>query len=163
STNRGACNGREMRLSRPLSGTLSNTSWRAECKFRITDGNGVAHGLMGYTAGTQDPEGLLTGCPSWTCGGTGTTANNCTGNTATNQDGIYASIIAFGTNQVPYTYIDQLFNPTIQTYDVAHPSSSTNPPNLGWRIFGHAKHNAGPFYRTPIAASNTGPLPAGYI
>jgi hypothetical protein len=156
-TNHGACNGREIRLYRPLNPALSNTSWRAECKFNITDGNGPGHTLMGFTAGNNEPQGTYTGCSPWVCGG----GNSCTGSfTAANQDGIFASLIAFGNNQLPSTDSDQLFNPTNQTYDTTHPSSTNNPPNLGWRIFGHAKHNAGGFYQTPIvAASNTNAPP----
>ena len=159
----GACNGREIRVYRPLSGTLSNTSWRAECKFRITNGNGATYGLMGYTAGTLDPEGVYAGCPPWVCGG----SNSCTGGfTDTNQDGIFASIIAFGNDQVPQTYNNRLFDPIAQAYDATHPLSTNNPPTppgLGWRIFGHAKHNAGSFYRVPVtAASNTNLPPLDY-
>lgn len=157
-TNHGACNGRELRLWRTLNGQLSNTSWRAECKFSITDGNGPAHTLIGFTAGNQnDPEGSYSGCSAWSCNG----GNSCSGGfTQTSQDGIFASIIAFGNNQVPSGYGDKTFNPADQTYDTTHPPSANNPPNLGWRIFGHAKHNAGSFYPPPItAASNTSAPP----
>jgi hypothetical protein len=160
----GACNGREIRVWRPLvPGALSDTSWRAECKFRITNGNGACHGLMGYTAGNIDPEGVKGSCPSWVCNGNN---NSCPVFTNTNQDGIFASIIAFGNDQIPQAYNNRLFDPIAQTYDATHPLSTNNPatpPGLGWRIFGHAKHNAGPFYQAPIiAASNTTVPPIDY-
>src|ERR1044072_7717769 len=67
----GACNGREMRLHRPIANnlTLSNVSWRAECKFRINNGNGPAHTLLGLTAGNGEPQGNRTNCPAWACNG----------------------------------------------------------------------------------------------
>src|SRR5205807_2440870 len=124
------------------------------------DGNGVAHTLMGFTAGSGEPEGSYAGCTPWVCNG----GNACSGAfTPSSQDGIFASIIAFGNNQLPTTYSDKLFNPSDQTYDATPPLSANNPSILGWRIFGHAKRHAGAFYKTPvIAASNTNGPPLDY-
>lgn len=154
-TNHGACNGREIRLWRPLSQPLSNTAWRAEFKFRISDGNGASHTLIGFTAGKNEPQGSYN-CTGWSCG----SGNGCPTFTAATQDGIFASIIAFGDNQKPNTYSDRPFTPINQTYDATHPLSANNPPNLGWRIFGHAKNGAGPFYQAPIIAASNTTLPA---
>lgn len=70
STNHGACNGREIRLWKalPSSQALSNTAWRAEFKFRILDGNGPGHTLLGFTAGNNEPQGSpdrLSGLDLW--------------------------------------------------------------------------------------------------
>ena len=102
----------------------------------------------------KDPQ---TGCPAWTCGGTN---NTCSGFTAATRDGIFASIIAFGTNQTPTNYSNQPFTPAVQSYDAINPVSTNIPPNLGWRIFGHAKNGAGPFYQLPITAASNSTQPA---
>lgn len=160
-TNLGACSGREMRLYRPLiTGLpLSNSSWRAEWQFRLDGGNGPNHTLMGFTAGTGEPRGSFTSSPPWICGSPTLAGSNYS---ETQQDGIFASVIAFGNNQIPSRYNDQIFDPLVQAYDATHPTSASNPPNLGWRIFGHGKNDRGPFYQTAIAASNTTAPPLNY-
>ena len=162
-SNRGVCNGREVRTHRGLNNggpfTLSNHAWRAESVFRITDGNGPAHTLMAFTSGTQDPQMTRSGCPTWVCNGN---ALDCSGATTTNQDGIFASIVAFGNNQRPNGYNDQTWGTIdnlsggVQNHDALNPTTTTNPQHMGWRIYGHAKNDAGLFYpATPIAACNT--------
>ena len=154
----GACNGRELRLWRRLSHPLSNSSWRAECKFQITNGNGVAHTLLGFTAGNLDPEGTRNGCILWTC-----SPSPCSGFTATAQNGIFASIIAFGNDQLPSSFTDKPFVQADQDYDANNVPSASEPPTLGWRIFGHAKRGAGAFYPNPVrAASDTQPPPLDF-
>jgi hypothetical protein len=154
----GACNGRELRVWRLLPQPLNNVSWRAECKFQITNGNGVAHTLLGFTAGNLDPEGTRSGCSPWTC-----SPSACSSFAATAQNGIFASIIAFGNNQLPSSFTDKPFVQADQDYDANHAPSASDPPNLGWRIFGHAKKGAGPYYSNPVrAASDTRPPPLDF-
>lgn len=150
----GACNGRELRIWRSLP-PLNNVSWRAECKFQITNGNGVAHTLLGFTAGNLDPEGTRNGCPAWDC----SAPPVCSGFAPTAQNGIFASIIAFGDNQVPSTFTDKPFVQADQDYDANHAPAASEPPNFGWRIFGHAKKGAGPFYPNPVRAASDTRLP----
>jgi hypothetical protein len=130
----GVANNRQVRTYRPLNNFLNNHSWRAECKVRITDGNGPTQTLMAFTGGTQDPEG--TNIPStnaWSCGGGNTNAAYV----PSAQDGIFASLIAFGTDQIPHSDGGQ-------TYPGSYSASATpgSAANLGWRIFGHAKSAA---------------------
>ncbi|HSY75564.1 MAG TPA: T9SS type A sorting domain-containing protein [Bacteroidia bacterium] len=131
----GASNNRSLRTYRALTGTLSNHSWRSECRVRITDGNGPTQTLMALTAGTQDPEGPNPGSTSWGCCANNTSASY----TPSAQDGIFASLIAFGYDQVPSAGVcnGQLFPGSYKPN--AHPGTGDS---LGWRIFGHAKSAA---------------------
>ncbi len=132
----GASNNRSLRTYRALTGPLSNHSWRSECRVRITDGNGPTQTLMAFTAGTQDPEGSNPGSTTWTCCNNGNTSASYTPSA---QDGIFASLIAFGTDQIPAanTCNGQLFPGSYS--NTATPGSGSQ---LGWRIFGHAKSAA---------------------
>lgn len=140
--------------------TLSNTNWTTEFKFRITDGNGPGHILMALTAGTLNPQQKSVVIPPY-----GPPPdyepNPDAGDTMhipSNQDGIFASLIAFGYNQEPFTENAKLFNTTIQAWDSTHMGSNTDPENMGWRIFGHAKNGADTIYPPnvgdEVAASN---------
>lgn len=133
----GAASNREIRLYRALSGTLSNSNWRAEFTINITGGNGPGHGLMGFSSGTIDPEGYYAAPPTWGCTGSNTPSGAFTPST---EDGIYASIVAFGTAQVPHAYNDQTFDLTKQT-----PANNATQTG-GWCIYGHAKKSNGSFY-----------------
>lgn len=132
----GAASNREMRLYRALSGTLSNSSWRAEFTINITGGNGPNHGLMGFSSGSIDPEGNYTTTPGWSCSGN----NTSSGFNVTTEDGIYASLVAFGTNQTPYTYTNKPFTLANQT------AAANATQTAGWCIYGHAKKGSGGFY-----------------
>jgi|GEM_PF-4734962 len=127
----GACDGRNLRIYRALSGTLSNNSWRARCKFRISDGNGITHTLLAFTNGTADPQGTQGGAWGTCPGGTGS------GFTQTFFDGIMASIIAFGTDQLPSSTTSQAYPGSYNSSAVLGAGSQ-----LGWRIFGHGKCGA---------------------
>lgn len=134
----GACSNREMRVYRPLSTTVSNNSWRAEFVINIASGNAPNHGLMGLTAGTQDPEGnYVNNANPWGCASGGSNSGTW-GNTT--QDGIFASLVAFGANQIPSSFNSQVFNPTHQT--AAANATTTG----GWCIYGHAKKSNNAFY-----------------
>lgn len=149
-TSHGVHNNRDVRIYRPLAVPLNNNSFRANCKINITDGNGPAQTLMGFTAGTLYPQGT-NGSTFWNC------SNNSPYNitTPTTQDGIYVSLIAFGTNQLPSSYNDKLWpGAAVQT------STAATPANLGWRIYAHTTNGANTsFYRTPESAFSTGPTP----
>lgn len=118
----GACNGRDLRAWQSLPGLLNNSSWRADIDFKVIHGNGPSHILLGLTAGNQNFQGQWNNCPNWVCGGTN---NSCGGFTNSNQDGIFASLVAFGNDQVPSNYSSDVF-----------PGSGS-----GWRIYGHAKND----------------------
>ncbi|MBS1635108.1 MAG: T9SS type A sorting domain-containing protein [Bacteroidetes bacterium] len=154
----GACSNREMRIYRPLTGTVSNTSWRTEFVINISTGNAPNYGLIGLTSGTQDPEGNYSPSSAWAC-------NSGSANSgvwsATSQDGIFASLVAFGTNQIPNSFSSQPFTPANQT--AAANATSTS----GWCIYGHAKKAGGSFYpaSSPFNSSQLNwswgiPLPA---
>ncbi len=144
-----ACN-RDVRSYRNIGATLSNSNWRSECKinifngrvtsgkvsYSISGGNAPSHVLIGITEQNSNPQAFpqansdfsLCGAPSFN------TIN------WTNNDGIFASLIAFGGLQVPNTFTDQAF-----------PGSGS-----GWRIYGHAKNNNTPWWPTGANFANTG-------
>lgn len=160
----GVHNNREVRMHRQIN-TLSNFMWKAECRIRISDGNGVSHTFMGFTAGTQCPQGVntTTDAAVWDCN-VGS-ANSLNINQTTTQDGIFASLIAFGynnnaadtNNQIPNNNGDQDFPPpSVQT------STDTVPVNLGWRIYGHAVDGLNTSFfgtGTPRSSNYTGIIP----
>ncbi len=158
STTTGARNGSELRAYRPIA-TLNNSSWTAEFKFRITKGNGLCHTLLAVTAGNQNPEGRWV-----TTTDDGVTTTNFVGS---NQDGIFASIIAYGGNQYPGSTSSRPFIPSVQSYDQSHMGLTIDPADMGWRIYGHAKNGSDPFYVNdqdvdPVAASNINNPTANY-
>ena len=136
-TTDGVHNNRQVRMYKPIS-QLDNFIWKAECRIRISNGNGVSHTFMGFTAGTLCPQSNPA-ATSWNCSSTSSSLDNVITNW-TNQDGIFASLIAFGendsnnpNNQIPKTNSDQPFPPSsVQN------STDPIPSNLGWRIYGHA-------------------------
>ncbi|MCE3226763.1 MAG: hypothetical protein K0S32_1314 [Bacteroidetes bacterium] len=165
SNTNGVHNNREVRLFRPLPGTLSNNIWRAECRLRISDGNGVSHTFMGFTAGSLCPQGVITGTPGadWGCSGTGGADAESIDQTS-NQDGIFASLIAFGyssnsgdpNNQIPNNDNDQSFNSTVQA------DQSVTPAKIGWRIYGHAINGLSSLFGTTVVANNPAAPPINY-
>jgi hypothetical protein len=168
SSSHGLNNGRPSRAFKTVysnASSLNNSTWRTECRFKITDGNGPGHMLIGVTSGNDDPQGSWFNCSlgSWSCSNPGS-CNTYIVNS--NQDGIFASLIAFGANQIPYSHNDQLFSnhPNVhggvQDYDATHSATNSNPTNMGWRIYGHAKEGNGVFYPSNhLAASNTNAAP----
>lgn len=158
STTTGARNGSNLRAFRAIS-TLNNSSWTAEFKFRITNGNSLCHTLLAVTAGNQHPQGQYV-----TISDDGVTQTNFT---QSSQDGIFASIIAYGLNQYPGSTTSRPFIQSVQNWDQTHMGSTTDPTDMGWRIYGHAKNGNGPFYVpdqdiSPVAASNINNPTANY-
>lgn len=147
----GVHNNREVRVHRPLSLTLSNTQFRAECKANITGGNGPSQTLMGLTAGTAYPHGI-NNMNAWSC----TNSNQVPINQYSIQDGIYVSLIAFGANQLPTANDDRLWpGAAVQT------SVAATPANLGWRIYAHATNgNNTAFYPATVLSASNPVLPA---
>lgn len=165
STTTGARNGSNLRGYRSIVNasnnlvTLSNTNWTAEFKFRITNGNGLCHTLLAVTAGNQHPQGQYV-----TFTDDGVTQTNFV---QSSQDGIFASIIAYGDNQYPGSTTSRPFIQSVQNWDQTHMGSTTDPADMGWRIYGHAKNGNGPFYTpdeniSPVAASNINNPTANY-
>ena len=173
-TYRGARNGgtavnHDLRTYRRLKNSLgnlftaSNTNWTTECKFRLTNGNGPGHILISLTAGTLNPQERKYTYTVPALDGSGEPNPNA-GQTSTifetsNQDGIFASLIAFGGNQEPFTVNEKQFSSAAQIYDQTHMGSNTDPEDMGWRIFGHAKNGTGSMFPAnlggEVAASNT--------
>lgn len=162
-TTDGVHNNRQVRMYKPIN-QLDNFIWKAECRIRISNGNGASHTFMGFTAGNLCPQ-ANPATNTWNCSTTSASVDNLITNW-TNQDGIFASLIAFGynndsnnpNNQIPKTNNDQPFPPaSVQN------SNDSVPANLGWRIYGHAVDGLNDkFFGTGTARSSnyTGSIPS---
>ena len=161
-TTDGVHNNRQVRMHKPIN-QLDNFIWKAECRIRISNGNGASHTFMGFTAGNSCPQ-ANPATNAWNCVTTSASVDNNITNW-TNQDGIFASLIAFGydndsnnpNNQIPKTNNDQPFpSSAVQN------SNDSEPVNLGWRIYGHAVDGLNDkFFGTGTARSSnyTGSIP----
>lgn len=143
-SNHGVVDNREVRTYRPLSGVINNHSWRAQFKFRITDGNGPTYTLLALTGSNKDPQGTNPAGSGWGCGSSTNTSYNFTNDSV---DGIMASLIAFGTDQNASTDNNTLFPGSYSA--TATPGAGTH---MGWRIFGHAKSKSNPAAYYPAHA-----------